>query len=113
MLPEGTPLTNHLIYMMLEHIAGFTLVGYVVAEFHGRDRLRYREIAPRVVGWGGGISLLLEATRGFHPAYGASFVMLVFTTIATAFHRMNARIRRSISSSPGNHGCSSGEMVLM
>ncbi len=25
-------------------------------------------------------------------------------TIATAFQRMNARMRRSISKSPGNHG---------
>ena len=85
LLPTGTPLTNHLIYVMLEHIAAFTLVGYVVGEFHGRDRYHYREIAPHVVGWGGGISLTLEATRGWHPDYGASLLMLAFTTIASAF----------------------------
>ncbi len=34
-------------------------------------------------------------------------------TMTAAFQRMNARIRRSISSSPGNHGSRSGGMVLM
>ena len=34
------------------------------------------------------------------------------TTMATAFQRMKARIRRSMSSSPGNHGWSAGGMVL-
>ena len=85
LLPRGTPLTNHLIYVMLEHIAAFTLVGFVIAEFYGRDRQRFREIAARVVGWGGGVSLLLEATRGWHPDYGASLLMLVFTIAASTF----------------------------
>lgn len=85
LLPRGTSLNNHLIYVMLEHIAAFTLVGYVIAEFYGRDRQRFREIAPRVIGWGGGVSLLLEATRGWHPDYGASLTMLVFTIAASTF----------------------------
>lgn len=85
LLPHGTSLNNHLIYVMLEHIAAFTLVGYVIAEFYGRDRQRFREIAPRVVGWGGGVSLLLEATRGWHPDYGASLTMLAFTIAASTF----------------------------
>lgn len=85
LLPSGTLLTNHLVYVMLEHIAAFTLVGYVIAEFHGRDRQRFVEIAARVMGWGGGVSLLLEATRGWHPDYGASLLMLVFTIAASTF----------------------------
>ncbi len=34
-------------------------------------------------------------------------------TMTAAFQRMNARIRRSMSSSPGNHGSRSGGIVLM
>ena len=34
-------------------------------------------------------------------------------TMATAFQRTMRRMRRSISSSPGNSGSCSGEMVLM
>ena len=42
-----------------------------------------------------------------------SLAWLARVTITAAFHRMNARSRRSVSSSPGNHGSSSGGMVLM
>ena len=38
---------------------------------------------------------------------------LALETMIAAFHRMNARIRRSTSSSPGNHGSRSGGIVLM
>ena len=34
-------------------------------------------------------------------------------TMTAAFQRIQARYRRSISSSPGNYGSSSGAMVLM
>lgn len=73
------------VYVALEHVAAFTLVGYVIAEFHGRDLERYREIVMRVVLWGGGLTLLLEVARGFHPAYRASALMVIFTVSAAAF----------------------------
>ena len=41
-----------------------------------------------------------------------SDVLLALMTIAAAFQRMKARIRRSMCSSPGNHGWSSVAMVL-
>ena len=41
-----------------------------------------------------------------------SAALLAFTTITAAFQRMNARMRRSRSSSPGKKGSSSGGMVL-
>ena len=43
----------------------------------------------------------------------SSPLRLALDTITAAFHRMNARIRRSMSSSPGNQGSRSGGMVLM
>ncbi len=42
-----------------------------------------------------------------------SAALLARTTIATAFQRMNARIRFSTSSSPGYQGCASRGIVLM
>jgi glycopeptide antibiotics resistance protein len=71
------------VFRALEHIGAFTLVGYVIAEYHGRDLPRYRHVAWRVLGWGGGIALLLEVARGLHAAYDASGWMLVLTTFAT------------------------------
>ena len=70
------------IFVALEHVAAFTLVGYVVAEYHGRDLDHFRQIAACVACWGGGLSVLLELARGFHPAYHASALMVLFTTSA-------------------------------
>ncbi len=67
------------IFVALEHVAAFTLVGYIVAEFHGRDLARYRQIATRVLFCGTLLTVLLELTRGFHPAYHASALMVAFT----------------------------------
>ena len=41
-----------------------------------------------------------------------SACLLAFTTMTAAFQRMKARIRRSMSSSPGKNGSSSGGIVL-
>ena len=41
-----------------------------------------------------------------------SACLLALITITAAFHRTNRRMRRSMSSSPGNHGSCSAGMVL-
>jgi glycopeptide antibiotics resistance protein len=84
-LLPGHDVSKAAIFVALEHVAAFTLVGYIIAEFHGRDLERYRDIADRVLLWGGGISVLLELARGFHPAYRASGLMVAFTVGAAVF----------------------------
>ena len=42
-----------------------------------------------------------------------SATLLAFDTITAAFQRMKARMRRSVCSSPGNHGSRSVGIVLM
>ena len=42
-----------------------------------------------------------------------SACLLAWMTMTAAFQRMKARMRRSMSSSPGNQGSSSAGMVLM
>ncbi|MEY4009923.1 MAG: hypothetical protein RLZZ93_615 [Actinomycetota bacterium] len=42
-----------------------------------------------------------------------SVVWLAWDTMTAAFQRMNARMRRSMCSSPGNHGSFSRGIVLM
>ncbi len=84
LLPPGD-LTDRAIFLALEHVASFTLVGYIIAEFYGRDLERYRQIAGRVLLWGGGISILLEIARGFEPAVRASVTMISCTVIAAMF----------------------------
>ena len=85
LLPPWIEATKENVLVALEHIAAFTLVGYIIAEFHGRAVRDYRHMLPRVVLWSGGISLMLEATRGWHPLYGASASMLLLTCAAGGF----------------------------
>jgi len=73
------------VYRALEHIAAFTLVGYVIAEFYGRKEHTVFSSTPRVLGWSAGLSLLLEGARGWHPAHGASALTLLFTIGAAVF----------------------------
>jgi VanZ family protein len=73
------------VYRALEHIAAFTLVGYVIAEVRGRSERPYREMVPQIALWGAGLALLLEIARGFHPMYGASALLWIVTSLAALF----------------------------
>jgi glycopeptide antibiotics resistance protein len=83
--PPLVELTQPVVYRLLEHVAAFTLAGYVIAEFHGRDARGLRDTAPRVMRWAGGMSLLLEVARGWYPDTGASVLMWIFTVVAALF----------------------------
>ena len=83
--PAQVELTQPVVYRLLEHVAAFTLAGYVIAEFHGRNARGLRDTAPRVVRWAGGMSLLLEVAHGWYPDTGASVLMWLFTVVAALF----------------------------
>ena len=83
--PAQVELTQPVVYRLLEHVAAFTLAGYMIAEFHGRDTRGLRATARQVALWAGGISLLLEAARGWHPDAGASVLLWLFTVVAALF----------------------------
>ena len=83
------------VFIALEHVAAFTLVGYIIAEFHGRDLQQYRAIAGRVAVWGGGLSLLLEAARSVHPNYRASVSMYLLTMGAALFGGWMYQLQRA------------------
>jgi VanZ family protein len=61
-----------IVLQLIEHFSAFTLLGYMVAESHGR-----REIAPSqsmvwTCCWCGLAAVVLEVLRGFHPNHIAS-----------------------------------------
>jgi hypothetical protein len=56
---------------LLELCAALTLVGYMAAEIRGREILRYGDAFPRLIAWGLGLAIAVEATRGF-DVHGAS-----------------------------------------
>lgn len=81
----GVELSQPFVFRALEHVAAFTLVGYISAEFYGRDLQSFARTAPRLLMWTMSVSLLLQAARGFHADHGASALLLVFTQIAALF----------------------------
>jgi hypothetical protein len=83
--PAGTMPIAVNVYRALEHIAAFTLVGYVIAEVRGRANRPYGEMIGHVALWGSGVALLLEGARGIHPLYGASALLFVLASCASVF----------------------------
>lgn len=79
----GTP-SNTEIFRALEHIAGFTLIGYAIAEYGGRVRERFSAVVGPVLGFAIVASMLLEIARGWHRAYGASASMFALTLLGAA-----------------------------
>jgi VanZ family protein len=60
------------IVRLLELVAAFTLVGYMVAEFGGRALRRYRDALPRLLAWAAALACALEVLWGFRAGHGAS-----------------------------------------
>jgi VanZ family protein len=60
------------IVRLLELVASFTLVGYMVAEARGRAVLHFGAALPRLMGSGAALAILAEVPRGYSPGDGAS-----------------------------------------
>lgn len=82
---EGQALSQPFVYRALEQVAAFTLVGYMGAEFYGRDPRPLSQTLPRLVVWTLVASLLLQIARGFHEQHAASGMLFVFTQVTAAF----------------------------
>jgi VanZ family protein len=76
-------LTQATVFRALEQVAAFTLVGYMAAEFRGRDRRAERTAVLRVLTWSAVVSALLQGARGFQPATGASLVLFLLCQVAS------------------------------
>ena len=93
------------ILRLIEILAAFTLVGYMVAEFRGRSDERYRHALPPLLGWGVALALATEAMRGYQQGYGASPArgMLLACTVLYGgwlYHLQRAHVVRLLSGSP-------------
>ena len=69
------------VWWLMEYFAAFTLLGYIVAESHGRRSITQHTSILWSCFWCGLAAALLEICRGFHPRYAASFLqgLLAFT----------------------------------
>jgi glycopeptide antibiotics resistance protein len=68
----ATEWTKTEILRCLEQVAAFTLLGYMIAEFRGRDVPSYRAALRRLLAWGSAAAIAGESVRGFHLGHGAS-----------------------------------------
>jgi VanZ family protein len=69
-LSDDPPITA--VLQLLEHFTAFTLLGYMVAESHGRREISQRRSMIRTCLWCGASGILLQVVRGFHPVYVSS-----------------------------------------
>jgi glycopeptide antibiotics resistance protein len=66
------------VWRLTEYLAAFTLLGYLVAESHGRRNISQAKSILWSCFWCGLAAALLEAFRGVHPQYAASFLEALF-----------------------------------
>jgi VanZ family protein len=88
-----------LVLHVVETVAAFTLLGYMLAEFRGRREARFREGVAHTAGWCGGAALVAEALEGFRQDGGASgvrWLLLVAGALygAWLYHLQRAHVRR-------------------
>lgn len=73
------------ILRLMEYFAAFTLLGYMVAESHGRREVSRTTSIVWSCSWCGLATVLLEACRGFHPSHVASMVQLGLGFIGSVY----------------------------
>jgi VanZ family protein len=81
--PRGERVRDAEVFRALEQLGALTLVGYAIAEYHGRSREALAAVARPVLVWGAPIAIGVQWLRGWHPAYGASGIVLALTLAGT------------------------------
>jgi len=84
---------------VVEVVAAFTLLGYMLAEFRGRREARFRAGARYIAVCATGAAAVTEVLEGFHPDGGASLLRLVLVVFAAVYgswlyHLQRAHVRR-------------------
>jgi glycopeptide antibiotics resistance protein len=84
---------------VVEIVAAFTLLGYMIAEFRGRREARFRDGARYIAVWAAGAGAVSELLEGFRPGGGASVLRLGLVIFAALYgswlyHLQRAHVRR-------------------
>ena len=87
------------ILHLVETIAAFTLLGYMLAELRGRREARFRQSVVHVGAWSAAVAFVAQVLEGFRAsgaASGAAWVMLVAASVygAWLYHLQRAHVRR-------------------
>ena len=80
----------------LEYLAAFTLLGYTVAESRGRREERRGHRLTRLAVACFVAPAALELLRGFHPAHGASVLVLLFAGVVGLYGGLLYRMQLAV-----------------
>ena len=70
---------------LIEHLAAFTVLGYMLAEWHGRAELSWGRDFSQLLVLGLSGALILEFLVGFQTGPGASLLRLIIATCGAVF----------------------------
>jgi len=87
------------ILHLVELVAAFTLLGYMLAEFRGRREHRFRAGIARVAAWAAAAAAVCEILEGFRPDGSASLARLTLLVGAALYgawlyHLQRAHVRQ-------------------
>ncbi|MCU0618783.1 MAG: VanZ family protein [Gemmatimonadaceae bacterium] len=74
-----------LMLPVIEAVVGSSILGYVIAEFHGRRELRFATAWPRIAPWIGGCLVGSELLRSVLAYEGASVLRLGLSLVACVY----------------------------
>ncbi len=83
------------IMRVLEQLASFTVLGYLIAESRGRLERPFRATLPLLVGLGGAASLFVEVVAGLHPGPGMSPARALLAVVTTCYGGAIYHLQRS------------------
>ena len=84
----GMPTTDaglELVLPLLEAAIAATVLGYIIAEFHGRSERAFRDSASRLLFWAAMVLIMSELSRSFFGYEGASLLRAVLSLGAAAY----------------------------
>jgi VanZ family protein len=99
---HGIPgITDHLViddvrinFRLLEHLAAFTVLGYLAAEWRGRSELPWRRDLPRLLLIAAVSALILEVLVGFQTGPGASLLRAMLAILGALFGSLMYHLQR-------------------
>lgn len=107
--PPAAVVSTHLLARLLEGIAAFTVLGYLLAEASGRRELDYSADLPRVLAFTAFAGVLVEVASGWAPRDAASGAQLLLLLTAGAYggwlyHLQREQIRRLVAGGGSTEG---------
>ncbi|HEU5154239.1 MAG TPA: hypothetical protein VFU03_05895, partial [Gemmatimonadales bacterium] len=85
LVPELEDVSTEGVLSLLEYIAGFTLLGYALAEKRGRREEPMRDLVSRAALRGAACAGVLELVSAFHAGSRASGLRLLMSVVAAGY----------------------------